>query len=315
MIGRDPALVVTPEDDAYHPPTRDDPSWIETMWFPFWVPEASISASVRVWFSPNAGQQGGAVAGWRGEGEGLFGDRWSEAFAGPPDLRDLHVGSAPGEAGGLWIECLEPLQRYRIRHVGEHARLDVTFEGIMPPNPVAPEESPGMFEGHLEQPGHVTGALSLPDRRLAIDCHSVRDRSWGPRSMPEELRLGNAHGAAEGFAFFLYVNPDPDGVERITSGYLLRDGVAAQIVSGRRETTWSEAGLPVALRVSARDAAGRTLEAEGACRNVMASNAGNGVYAVLNLVGWEHAGGVAWGENHDVWSERAWLAAGRPRLT
>ena len=48
--------------------------------------------------------------------------------------------------------------------------------------------------------------------------------------------------------------------------------------------------------------------------NVMASNAGNGVYAVLNLVRWEHAGGVCWGENHDVWSETAWLAAGRPRL-
>ena len=100
MIGRDPELVVSEEDDAYHPPTSDTPSWIETMWFPFWVPDEGLSASVRVWFSPNAGQQGGAVAGWRGQSQGLFGDRWTEAFADAPDLRDLQLER------GLRIECL-----------------------------------------------------------------------------------------------------------------------------------------------------------------------------------------------------------------
>jgi len=308
MIGRDPALVVTAADDAFHPPTtRDDPSWIETMWFPFWVPEERLSGSVRVWFSPNAGQQGGAVAGWTGDSKGLFGDRWTEAFEGPPDLLDLHAGE------GLRIECLAPLERYRIRHAGSHANLDLVFDAIMAPNPVAPEESPGMFAGHFEQPGRVQGELRLRDRRLLIDCYSIRDRSWGPRKMPDELRLGNAHGTAEGFGFFTYINPTEAGVERITSGYLLMDGAEAAIVEGVRETELRE-GLPVAVRLDARDALGRTLRAQGECVNVMASNAGNGVYAVLNLVRWEHAGGVCWGENHDVWSETAWLAAGRPRL-
>lgn len=307
MIGRDPNLVVSPEDDAFHAPTSDSASWVETMWFPFWVPEEGLSASVRVWFSANAGQQGGAVAGWRGASEGLFGERWTEAFGQPPDLRDLRLAS------GLHLECLRPLSRYRIRHRTEQLSLDLVFEAMMPPNPVAPEESPGMFAGHLEQPGRVTGELAFADRRLAIDCHSIRDRSWGPREMPETLRLGNAHGTAEDFAFFSYINPTPDGSERITSGYLLRDGVAAKIVSGLRQTELRD-GLPVALQLEATDAAGRSLSASGECVNVMASNAGNGVYAVLNLVRWEHAHGVAWGENHDVWSEAAWLAAGRPRL-
>jgi hypothetical protein len=307
MIGRDPSLVVTPEDDAFHPPTHDDASWIETMWFPFWVPEEALSGSLRLWFSPNAGQQGGAVAGWTGDSKGLFGDRWTEAWSGPPDLRALRLSH------GVEVDCLEPLSRYRLHHEGPNSSLDLEFAAIMPPNPVAPEESPGMFAGHLEQPGHVTGELRFADRVVAVDCYSIRDRSWGPRQMPETLRLGNAHGTAEGFGFFLYVNPTQDGVEQITSGYLLKDGVAATIVEGVRETTLHE-GLPVAVRFEARDASGRTLRAEGACRNTMASNAGNGVYAVLNLIGWEHDGGVAWGENHDVWSENAWLAAGRPPL-
>jgi len=307
MIGRDAGLVVTAADDAFHVPTTSDPSWIETMWFPFWVPEESISGSVRVWFSPNAGQQGGNVAGWQGESRGLFGDRWSEDFAADPDLLDLRAGK------GLQIECLTPLTDYRLQHAGPHSSLDLVFRAIMPPNPVAPEESPGMFAGHFEQPGHVTGSLSFHDQRLAIDCYSIRDRSWGPRQMPEELRLGNAHGTAQDFGFFTYVNPTPDGVERITSGYLLLDGVQAVIVEGVRETELRD-GLPVSVRLEATDAAGRVLRARGECVNVMASNAGNGVYAVLNLVRWQHEGGVCWGENHDVWSETAWLAAGRPKL-
>ena len=39
MIGRDPTLVVTQADDAFHPPTSEAASWVETMWFPCWVPE------------------------------------------------------------------------------------------------------------------------------------------------------------------------------------------------------------------------------------------------------------------------------------
>jgi len=307
MIGRDPKLVVSEADDAYHPPRSDTPTWIETMWFPFWVPEEGISASVRVWFSPNAGQQGGAVAGWSGQSKGLFGDRWAEPFSSPPNLLDLRLDR------GLRIECLEPLARYRIQHETDTLKVGLEFEAIMPPNPVPPEESPGMFAGHLEQPGRVTGQLAFHGQTHAIDCYSIRDRSWGPREMPDELRLGNAHGTAEGFGFFTYVNPTADGTERITSGYLLRDGVATQLVSGFRETELVD-GLPVSVRLIATDATDRVLEAEGKCVNVMASNAGNGVYAVLNLVRWEHEGGVAWGENHDVWSENAWLAAGRPRL-
>lgn len=308
MIGRDPALLVSPEDDAFHPPTTDDSSWVETLWFPFWLPEESLSASLRLWFSPNAGGQGGTVAGWTGASRPLFGDRWTEAYTGPPDLRALRV------ADRVRVDCLEPLTRYRLRYEGADSRLDLVFEAIMPPNPVAPEESPGMFLGHLEQPGHVVGTLEFGGRCLAVDCHSIRDRSWGPRRMPEDLRLGNAHGTAAAEAFFLYVNPTDDGVERITSGYWLRDGVAAAIVEGVRHTELRD-GLPVAVRVEAVDATGRTLRASGACRNTMASNAGNGVYAVLNLIGWEvEGGGVCWGENHDVWSEPAWLAAGRPKL-
>ena len=307
MIGRDSKLVVGPEDDGFHPPTSDDPSWVETMWFPFWVPEERLSGAVRARFSANQGQAEVTVAGWQGQSQGLFGDRWSEPIDGVPDLRNLHCGDR------LHIECLEALSRYRISHEGPHSSLALDFEAIMPPNPVAPEASPGMFAGHFEQPGRVTGELRFQGRQLRVDCHAIRDRSWGPRQMPDNLRLGNAYATAEGFAFFAYVNPTSDGIERITHGYLLEGGVEAVLVRGEREMELRD-GLPVSVRIEAEDAAGRALVIEGECTNTMASNAGNGVYAVLNLVRWRRGSDVSWGENHDVWSEAGWLAAGRRRL-
>ncbi len=307
MIGRDPRLVVRAIDDAFHPPDTDDPAWIETMWFPFFVPDESLSASVRVRISPNLGELEATIAGWRGDSQGVFGDRLTESLAGAPDLLDLHV------CDRLHITCEEPLTRYRLRHEGPHSALDLEFRAVMPPNPVAPEASPGMFAGHFEQPGRIAGRLEMHGRTIEVDCHTIRDRSWGPRRMPERLRLGNAYATAEGFGFFAYVNPAPDGRETITHGYLLREGVEAALVHGRRETTLRD-GMPVAVRIEAEDAAGRCLEVAGECVNTMASNAGNGVYAVLNLVRWQQGASICWGENHDVWSESDWIAAGRARL-
>ena len=311
ILGQDPALVVSPEDDDFHRPTTSDPSWIETVWFPFWIPEEGISVYARIWFRPNAGEQGGAVHAWRGTSEMLAYDGWTEKFTGFSDLRDLVL------ARGFRLTCEVPLTRYRIVHRSPRIEVDVCFDARMQPNPVAPEESPGMFAGHLEQPGRVTGRVRISEREYAIDCGSVRDRSWGPREMRSDLRLGNAHGTSrEGDAFFAYVNPDARGVERITSGYLLQDGVAAHVVAGERRTEW-DGSHPRTLAVDLRDAIGRSARFQGRVANRQAVDAGNEIYAVLNLVEWQREAARSsdlWGENHDIWSRTAWLAAGREAL-
>ena len=114
-----------------------------------------------------------------------------------------------------------------------------------------------MFEGPLEQPGRVVGRVRIGEREYPVDCGSVRDRSWGPREMRSELRLGNAHGTSRaGNAFFAYVTPDARGVERITSGYLLRDGRAARVLAGERQTEW-DGNHPRSVRLDLHDALGR----------------------------------------------------------
>lgn len=307
--GNDPTLVVTEADDGFHPPTSDDPTWIETAWFPFWIPEVEATVHARLWWRPNAGQQGGAVTAWRGANQILAYDGWTEEFGGFDDLRTLTL------ANGFQLRCVTPLDTYVVRHHSKRVDVDIEFRALMAANPVSPDESPGMFLGHLEQPGHVVGTVRLGDTTYEIDCGAVRDRSWGPRTMRPGLRIGNAHGTAvDGRAFFVYVNPDASGAERITSGYWQHEGRAAHITTGLRTTEY-DGDFPVAVTVEATDALGRTLVARGRCANRQAVDAGHDLYAVLNLVEWDLDGGEpAWGENHDIWARSDWLAAGRAEL-
>lgn len=309
IVGNDPSLVVTPVDDAFHPPTSDDPTWIETAWFPFWLPEVATSVYARVWFRPNEQQQGGAVHAWRDAGTIVAYDGWTDPLEGYGDLRDLRL------ANGFHLECIDPLSAYRIRHHSEQVDVDVTFRAVMEPNPVAPEESPGMFAGHFEQPGRVTGQVRLGADTYAVDCASVRDRSWGPRTMRPGLRIANAHGTSiDGAAFFAYINPDSTGSDLITSGYWYHHGAAARLVGGERHVS-SVGDFASRVTIDAHDALDRHLVATGSCVNRQAIDAGHDLYAVLNLVEWElDEGSRAIGENHDIWSKRDWLATGRAPL-
>ncbi|CAB4740445.1 MAG: hypothetical protein F2754_13965 [Actinobacteria bacterium] len=309
IVGNDPDLVVSAADDDFHLPTSDDPTWIETVWFPFWLPEIDTSVYARVWFRPNDRQQGGAVNAWAGAGRMVAYDGWTEPFTGFGDLRDLRL------ANGFHLECLEPLTAYRIRHRSEKIDVDVTFRALMEPNPVPPHESPGMFAGHVEQPGRFTGQVRIGHTTHDIDCGSVRDRSWGPRTMRPGIRIGNAHGTStDGWAFFAYVNPDAAGHEQITSGYWQHDGRAARLVRGER-TTVRDGDFAHTVEIDAHDALGRHLHVRGRCANRQAVDAGSDLYAVLHLVEWDRGDATsAWGENHDIWSKPDWLATGRAPL-
>ncbi len=156
IVGVEAHLSVDESDDDFHRPTTDDPTWIETAWFPFWLPELGASGSARLWFRPNEGVQGGAVHVLRGEGQVLAHDGWTEPFTGFGDLRDLRL------ANGFHLACVEPLAVYRVRHTSTNLDLDLTFRALMEPNPVDPSESPGMFLGQDSRDlvDNVTGLLS-----------------------------------------------------------------------------------------------------------------------------------------------------------
>ena len=298
------------EHDAFHPVSSDDPAWIETLWFPFWIPEKNLSVYPRIVFQPNQGRYSGSVAIWSGADDLHFEGPLAGQFAQLQDLGDLRALALPE---GLRIDCLAPAQRFRLRYEHADCSLDVTFDALANPVYPAPDDSPGMFSGHLDQHGAMTGRLRIGDDAFEVQCWTVRDRSWGPRVVRSDLRLGNAHGTDSDQAFFAYIQQDEAGQEVIRGGSLLRDGTHANLVDGLRSTVWEE-GWPTQLKIEARDSLGRSLEALGTCRNRRSVVANPELYAVLNLVEWRVGESRLWGENHDVWSRTAWLAAGRGPL-
>lgn len=313
MIGRDPALTVTEADDHYHPPHSDDangidPTWIETLWFPCFIPDKGISISLRIQLNPSRKSWGGSFSAWRGDGQFLCGDRWQEAMPEHPNLTQVRMEKA------LRIDCLETLKRYLVEFKNDHCHLKIVFNAIMAPNPVDPKESPGMFLGHFEQAGHVTGTLTIVDKTLEIDSYTLRDRSWGPRQMPEHIRMGNAYGTSNNTAFFTYIKTNEQGIEDIIGGYYIADGESAAIRSGQRRTHWQDDRIE-SVQLDFTDALDRQVSLTGKPLNALSANPGNGVIAVMNLMEWQNtdetANETVFGENHDIWSERAWTASGK----
>jgi hypothetical protein len=298
------------EHDGFHPVTSDDEAWIETVWFPFWIPERGLTVYPRVVFQPNSGQYRGSVAVWSGADELLYEAPLAGQFSQWAELGDLRDLSLPG---GLRFECLRPGERYRVRYEQPECAFDIDFSALGPPAYPDPGDSPGMFAGHLDQHGRVTGSVQLAGESLSVDCWTVRDRSWGPRVVRNDLRLGNAHATGAEQAFFAYLQQDEAGRERVRGGTHWVGGEERTLVAGERTTTWQD-GWPASLRIEATDSRGDRLCAEGRCLNRRAVVANPELYAVLNLVSWEVDGARLWGENHDVWSRTAWVSAGRAPL-
>ncbi len=169
------------EHDAFHRPTTDDPWWQETAWFTLMVPERSLSCYVYPWVKANQGILGGGVMVWDDRGrhpwDALHWDyQWTYPYPELGDLRDITFPT------GIRMQCLEPLTKYRVTYDHPRCSIDVTFDAILPAHVLGEDDdTSGTFSGHLDQQGHVTGAITLDGERLDVDCYAMRDRSWGRR--------------------------------------------------------------------------------------------------------------------------------------
>ena len=160
------------------------------------------------------------------------------------------------------------------------------FEAIMEPNPHPDGVMPFLKGTHFDQAGHVTGTMVLHGEELAIDCYSVRDRSWGPRPLGRPKRRREspaADGAAAekvggggfggvgysfcaagpGEAWLIYAVPGPDA-EPVSCGFLLRGGEYGHILAGERRVKFDpEMGWPLGYEIEAVDEFGRRLSVCG----------------------------------------------------
>jgi hypothetical protein len=132
--------------------------------------------------------------------------------------------------------------------------------------------------------------LRLHGEEIAVDCLSIRDRTWSPRDDLSDTIMGTAvsgaytHAMASPTEGFHALSATFDGACRVVAGYLVRDGVVADVVGGERRVVERRGGRPSAVTITVEDREGRRLEAEGRLHNAFA------------------------GEDHDNWSNKGWRA-------
>jgi hypothetical protein len=313
-------LVVDGSDDSFHAWPADSVDWTEATWFGAWVPERALSVYVYHWFRPVPGIYGGGCIAWDTSGHLPWEARNFQYDVNRPlpatvDLRKLELPT------GTRITCLRDGWQYRVEFANAVVRLSLEFEATTPPDLTEQHGSAEFFSGHLDQPGRYRGHIELDGERLPIDCYGIRDRSWGPRVIGNDIRLGYCHGEAQSTSFLAFSKPgapvrDSSGSNRVTcddtvvKGFLHRDGERATLAGGRRLVTLQDDRLE-RLVVDLADTRGRRLRAEGTPLNHFTYTPYPNLLSRHYLVRWESPDGTFYGEEQDLWSVPLWSAHAR----
>jgi hypothetical protein len=328
---RPEAIPITPVDDQWHDHTGH---WYETetTWWSFNVPERRMGGWL--YTQSLAVQQtcnGGAWV-WDDSDAGALYEVRHQGLPFP-DRGDLRKVAFPN---GNTVEVIEPLMKYRTTYSDPGAfEADLVHEGIMPPHSHPVGAWPFWNTRHFDQPMHVTGTIVLHGEEIAVDCFSVRDRSWGPRptgpvpperklpkgsvplvvERPERANFPHSVGYIFGTqdereAFLAFTDPwlreDGSATDDLDAGFLVRDGEYAPLVSGSRAIELApDTKFIRAIRFDGVDALGRELSATGTlrARHGTVGPSGTGLFE------WEWSGGRhGWGEDQSF-APPGWLEA------
>jgi hypothetical protein len=305
-------MLFSPADDNFHTAPAAELWFTETCWFSFNIPERKMGGWLYAWARPNMQNCGGGVFVWDPQGA----EPWNVPYYKyqycqplPPqaDLRDFTFTE------GYRVKMLEPLTRYHLSYRDrELIEVDLVWEALFPPHGFKSGEPPFHAQPHLDQMGHVTGTLTLHGEVIAVDCYSIRDRSWGPRLDHRGNRIGYPFGCARDIAFCLFALPNKDysdADERINHGFLWQDGVKANLSGGLRQVQRCPAhNWPVSMQIDSVDDQGRPLRAQGIVESRIVLPVPRGI-CINSSVRWEVNGKIAYGEDQDVWRYDQWYAA------
>ncbi len=173
------------------------------MWFSWNVPERQLGGWAYCQARPNANLCNGGAWVWDAGAaypwELLYRAEHSGLQLPPRSERDMRDFAWPN---GVHGRVIEPLQRYAVSYSDPGAlEVDLEFEAIMAPNPHPDGVVPFLKGVHFDQAGHVTGTMVLHGEVLAVDCYSVRDRSWGPRPLGRPKRRPVTGGDGDGWGW------------------------------------------------------------------------------------------------------------------
>jgi hypothetical protein len=308
------------EDDFFgHHARSEDPFWNESSWFGFMVPERNIDGYFYVWHRPNMNLTAAGIAIWDDVGTEHHNCLYSDWYNFTPQTPATDMFSYTLR-NGMSCELIEPLWEYRLRHDSPTCRVDLNWRGTEDPLNLHwghEKEGYDVFGGfHYEQFGRVTGTIAVEGETIEVECHHIRDRSWGPRPhIPYMGRGGVDSGWASPNTSFcttmgLLKSETPiaqDIVEPLDYGQFKKDGVVGVVVGGERRVTERHPdGRPRRLVLDLVDADGRTFHADGEVQNCLKWN--DLWYCHWCLVKWTMEGEQGWGETQD-WADKTLIRA------
>ncbi|MDO8212417.1 hypothetical protein [Conexibacter sp. CPCC 206217] len=188
-------MTVDPLHDLMHAPDLARPRWRESFYFKFWDFNHQLGGDSTIGYRPARGHSGSLNIIWGRELPTLVASELDHA----PDH------AVPHPAGGLSYEPVEPFGPWRLRFDGrlndggsavgcdpravraaDSSSVPVSYDLLFTPEQPAHiyRENPawdGLFDGHVDEVGRVTGTLTVDGTTYEIDARGCKDHSWGQR--------------------------------------------------------------------------------------------------------------------------------------
>lgn len=315
-------------DEHFHPKS-DDPYWSENTLLGFTVPERNLCGFIYYYFRPNMNLVVGGTAIWDNSGEDVYNCKyfgWDQHLVIPEgaDMYDFTLSNS------LSAKMIEPQQKYWFGYDRAGTKIDLTWTADAAPHYMklkrGGDVDPGIANwvskdgdfsvGHYEQAGRFVGTVEVEGETFDINCGALRDRGWGPRhaDIADPLRAGWPYafdGPESGWHLYdpqteLSFEDDPiEGTtETVTTGFYIRDGVKAQVVSGTRRAERGRDGRVLTQVIDCVDELGRELHAVGTGLNWLKWPINSDIVNWWSLVRWEYDGRVVYGEDQDFMNFR-----------
>jgi hypothetical protein len=291
-----------PRADRFCEQPTDSPYWNESVWFSFSLPEQHKHGAIQYYFRPNMNMLNGGPFFWDPSGTNTWDClyyNWSHLQALPEGAQKFDMRAL----NSLTVQVTEPLQRYRIAYDNEDFKLDLEWTAIGPLHELkggdASTQAAQKF--HIEQPGRMVGTGSRDGQPFTIDCFSMRDTSYGPRSYASMASGGYFWGIAGDRAFHA-ITKGEGPVQKLIGGFLWLNGETVSLVEGRRTVTEFGRHGPRRVEFEAIDASGRRIAAQGELDEGFIFTGYTDHTVVWALTRWKWDDVELWGDNQEFCS-------------
>lgn len=296
-------------DLLFDSPT-DHPHWIDSACFYLSVPEIHLHGIIFYFFRPNLNMLTGGPVIWDPSGQTSL-DCLHYNFSQVQPLPAQAQKFAFEAANSLCVKTREPHKSYALSYDFGGLEFELNWQAIAALHS-APQRDPSSY--HAEQPGQMTGWLRINGDRIAVDCASLRDISYGVRDYAS-IKPGVYCWGSTGSDVFQLLAMGTDRDKKILTGFNLQNDETAALVEGTYRL--EEYGRYGARRVSidAVDERDRPLKVQGRLDDGLLFSGNTTHTVVWSLTEWQWNGSTCWGDNQEFYPAATFRKIARGEMT